>query len=77
MLILLLALNLSCPNTKVLNISKEPFNKRDRENLSFSKKRCKKIFKDSPCLLKFMKKSELNYWACCGKPDSDGGNCGF
>lgn len=63
-LVLLMKLN-SCPPTVVVNATKV-WNKIDQKTLKTSQKRCIVHYKDAPCLKRFIKKEENNYWAICG-----------
>jgi hypothetical protein len=64
---LILLLALSCPDTKMINNSGLPWNKYDYSVLQSAKKRCGEIYPDAPCVKKFYKKEETNYWVICGK----------
>lgn len=63
---LLLLLALSCPKTVIINDSGLPWNDHDEQMLSQSKTRCKELYSDAPCVKKFYKKEEQNYWVICG-----------
>jgi hypothetical protein len=41
--------------------------KEDVSNRERAQKRCSQLYKKSPCLKQFIKKSERNYHAVCGK----------
>lgn len=43
-----------------------PITKEDSKMLEYAKTRCIKIYTDSPCLKKFIKKDKRVYWAICG-----------
>lgn len=55
--------------TILINSSKLPWNDHDREILAGLKRRdrCAQVWKDAPCLKKFIKRSFQNYWVICGK----------
>lgn len=65
--LIFLLFSLSCAETKIINESKYPWNKKDDYQLEYSKKRCKQIYKSSPCLKTFIKRKKRTYWAICGK----------
>ena len=67
--ILLLFLSTTCPETELINISKEPWDDRDDQEYVVVKKRCKVKFPNSPCLKKFIKVRPLMYRAICGKKE--------
>ena len=56
----------TCPQTVLDNRSDEPINDMDRWNLSIATKRCKELYKNSPCLVKFIKFAPTAYGAICG-----------
>ena len=56
-----------CSITKIKNET-VVWNNEDVSNLTRAKVRCFQLFKKSPCLNQFVKRSERNYWAICGKP---------
>lgn len=39
----------------------------DKKNLAYAKTRCEQIYKEAPCLKRFIKTEELVYRAICGK----------
>lgn len=67
----------TCPETKLIDKTGTGFNSDDMRSAKHAAKTCSQRYPRSPCLIKFMKKGERNYYACCGKPDSEGENCGF
>lgn len=48
----------------------EEWNKRDDLALRSAKKRCREIYKESKCLIKFKKVEENIYRATCGKENN-------
>lgn len=70
-----LAVFLSCAPTQKINNSKQPWNFHDDELLKSAQKRCKILYKNSPCLSKFIKvefreidppyEKEISYHAYC------------
>ena len=61
-------LALTCPVTKLINQSKEPWNKMDAIAKNVAKERCGPITHHrSPCLKQFIKQKPLTYRAICGK----------
>ena len=68
MLTMVLALTLSCPETKMLNTSKFAWNDHDRVTLAHVKKRCGEIYPDAPCVKLFKKWGEKDYSVICGAP---------
>lgn len=55
-----------CPKTVMLNTSKLPWVKYDYEMLDYSKKRCAKIYQNSPCVKLFKKYNKQQYSVVCG-----------
>lgn len=66
MLVLSVALAAQCPETKLVGFDK-PLDENEREVLANAKKRCGEIYPEAPCLVKFEKRGERNFWATCGK----------
>lgn len=64
-LFLTLALASQCPKTLIVDNTKT-WNENDKEVLETAKVRCSKIYPDSPCVKKFIKKSDTNYNVVCG-----------
>lgn len=65
MILLSALLILNCQTPEVTNETKE-WNQIDRTSLQTAINRCPELYNDAPCLKKFIKKSENNYWAICG-----------
>jgi hypothetical protein len=63
---LLLIMALSCPPTKVKNLTNFPWNAFDQKSLEHATKRCGQIYIKSPCLKVFRKVDERDYQATCG-----------
>lgn len=59
----------TCPKVMIENRTNEPFNSVDQQNLSIATKRCKQLYKNSPCLVKFIKRATNAYGAVCGGYD--------
>lgn len=57
---------MACPTTKLAGFNK-PMNKQEIQLFSQAKKRCKEIYPEAPCLKRFEKHGEQNFWAICGK----------
>lgn len=64
---LMFLLALSCPSVQLINDSGLSWNKYDYSVLQSAQKRCGEIYPDAPCVKKFYKKEEQNYWVVCGK----------
>jgi hypothetical protein len=58
-----------CVATKLINLSDEPWNKRDMQSYRNAHKRCRLLYPKSPCLKKFIKVRPLMYRAICGGED--------
>lgn len=58
-------LMLVCATSTVINYS-NVWNKDDIKNLNIAKSHCKEIYKEAPCLITFIKMSDLTYRAICG-----------
>jgi hypothetical protein len=56
----------SCAATIMINISGEPWNREDEENMRAATARCPQLYSDAPCLSKFIKKQARTYEALCG-----------
>ena len=63
---LILVAALTCPQTKVINISKLPWQQIDTQNLQQAKVRCGQKYADAPCLVQFVKVRDRVYRAICG-----------
>ncbi len=64
-LILLSALN--CPKIIMENRTDKAWNDFDNQHLAIAKKRCGEIYRKSPCVKLFRKRSESDYSVICGK----------
>jgi hypothetical protein len=69
MIELLAFLILFCPAPKLINLSNEPWNERDKWQLEQSMKRCAQLYPRSPCVKKFIKVESLMYRAICGQEE--------
>ena len=58
-----------CPAYVINDHTDEPWNDMDRWNLSLAIKRCPVLYKNSPCLVKFIKFATNSYGAICGGYD--------
>jgi hypothetical protein len=56
---------LSCPDTKMWNASKYPWNKHDYQMLDRTKIRCGQLYPNSPCVKLFRKYDFQSYSAIC------------
>jgi hypothetical protein len=65
MLLLVLLLSSSCPETDIINKT-NTWTTQDQRNLKFATNRCIKKYEDAPCLKKFYKIGTRRYWALCG-----------
>ena len=65
---LLLAAALSCPTTKVSNVTNETWNEDDQYNLEAAINGCPLHYPSLPCLIEFVKKEPNLYNATCGEP---------
>lgn len=59
------AMAASCPATKLVGFE-GGMNNDDQTAYKSSTKRCSEIYPEAPCLKKFEKRGERNYWAICG-----------
>lgn len=66
-MIFLLLFTLSCPDTKMENASKEPWNAYDYSILEQTKHRCGELYPDSPCVKLFRKYNRKQYSVICGE----------
>lgn len=68
-MIVALLLALSCPDTKMVNATKFPWNEWDRSRLQYSKKRCGEMYPEAPCVKLFRKWGKQDYSVVCGGQD--------
>ena len=66
-MIYMLLLSLSCPQTKMVNVTKFSWNDYDRSVLKQVQKRCGELYNDSPCVKLFRKFGEQDYSVICGE----------
>jgi hypothetical protein len=66
-MILPILLALSCAKPQMINRTSYPWNENDQWNVEQAKQKCPKIYKNSPCLTKFIKSGKQDYKAICGK----------
>lgn len=59
-------ISLVCKATIMVNLSLYPWTPKDHAQKRQSEKRCKEIYADAPCLVKFTKTSKNDYRALCG-----------
>lgn len=57
---------LSCPSVKLINWSDESWTKEDMKSKRSAQKTCKKVYKDAPCLITFIKTEPQAFRAICG-----------
>lgn len=57
----------ACTAAIIVNSSDYPWNKFDQNTYLRSLTRCYYYFSDAPCVKKFEKRGERNYWVTCGK----------
>ena len=62
-------MNLICAATILINMTNLPWNDHDKKIEKSAVHRCGTDvrYKDTPCLKKFVKKGERNYYAICGR----------
>lgn len=65
-MILLVLAALSCPATKMQNVTKFPWNDHDRSILQQARKRCGELYQDAPCVKLFRKYGKQDYSVICG-----------
>jgi len=58
---------LSCPDTIFENRSKFNWNKEDWKVYKIATKRCGELYKESQCVKRFIKKTDMDYSVVCGK----------
>lgn len=63
---LLVLAALSCPTTKMMNVTKYPWNDHDRQILTQTRKRCGELYPDAPCVKLFRKYGKQDYSVICG-----------
>jgi len=66
-ILLALIMTVSCPETKMINKSKLPWNDYDRQTMAHCQKRCPYEYDDAPCLKSFFKLGFQDYFCMCGK----------
>lgn len=55
-----------CPQLKFENWTKEPVNEYDIKHYRIAKRRCGEIYKKSPCIKLFRKRTSSDYSVICG-----------
>lgn len=68
---LLLLLAATCPETKMLNTSKEPWNDYDMSIYKYATKRCKELYSDAECVKLFKKYNVQQYSVVCGNANTN------
>ena len=64
---MILALTLSCPQPKIVNTSRLPWNAEDQKELRYAEKRCGQIYgKSGECLVSMKKYGFQQYSVVCG-----------
>jgi len=61
-------LALSCPEPKIINDTKYPWNAHDKETEETCQKRCPDLYTDAICLKTIRKYDKQDYDCICGKP---------
>ena len=51
----------------MVNNTDQPWNDFDNQHLKIAQKRCGEIYKNSPCVKMFKKRTERDYSVICGK----------
>ena len=62
-----LMLLMSCPPTKMLNVSKYEWNAYDMKILNVAEKRCGELYKEARCVALFRKYGKQDYTVLCGE----------
>lgn len=62
---LILAGLLTCPTVEIINKT-DTWNDMDQKTLQRAKKRCGQLYIKSPCVKKFVKRTETDYSVTCG-----------
>ena len=62
-----LIIALSCPTTKIVNVSDYPWNDYDNSILEQARKRCGELYDDAPCVKLFRKYDFQQYSVICGE----------
>jgi hypothetical protein len=68
---IMLTAALTCPKTKIVNQTNYKWNKFDQQSLNTAKKRCKELYKKSPCVKIFYKTQKMDYKVVCGAQEAD------
>ncbi len=69
---LIFVLSLTCGAPIMENRTFEEWNKTDLQHLEAAKSGCKRIYKQSPCVKVFIKRSrQRDYSVICGKPEKE------
>lgn len=63
----LVVMALSCAQPIFENQTKFPWNENDRWNFDTALPKCKKLYPNSPCIKKFIKRGERDYRVVCSK----------
>ena len=62
--------NLLCPPTQIINHT-DKWTVNDQKTYVTAKKTCKNYYKDTPCLVKLIKKDTYTFNAICGKAKNE------
>lgn len=67
----IVTLNNGCPKPKIENRTSYDWNSFDSVSLRTAVKRCGEIYRNSPCVKRFIKRGERDYSVVCGAPESE------
>ena len=67
----ILSVALACPKTQIVNQTAFKWNKFDQQSLNTAKRRCKELYKKSPCVKIFYKVDKMDYKVVCGAQSSN------
>jgi hypothetical protein len=68
-LLISLMVPIGCPQPKIDNISGHRWNKDDQRSLEKNSKFCERQYKDSKCVIEFIKRKPRAYHIVCGGPN--------
>lgn len=59
----------ACPETEIITHTFEDWSKADQAAYQTAADRCAQLYQYSPCLKKFIRVAQYQYWAICGAKD--------
>jgi hypothetical protein len=67
MFTIIMTFALMCPAPLIVDQTNGIWTDKDKENQKAATEHCVDFYPKSPCLVKFIKRAPLTYWAICGR----------